>query len=390
MERLLFLAQRIPYPPDKGEKIRAWNMLRHLCGRYEVHLGCFYDNPEDARHIPLLREMCASVGCPRLIPWRAKLRSLALLAGSKPLTIGYFADARLRRWVAATLATERPSRVFVFASSMAPYVHDYRGKWRQYAATKSWPARAIYEREHRTLLAFERRIARAFDATLLVSEAESDLFRALAPESASRIHTVPNGIDADYFDPSHAHPDPFAGPGPRVVFTGAMDYWPNVQGVLWFASEIMPILRKRWPDLEFVIVGHHPVPAVRRLATAHGIVVTGRVADVRPYLQHADAVVAPLRIARGTQNKVLEAMAMARPVIATPEAVQGVAASARRDLLVASGADEFARSVDAVLSGQEGGLGASARERVLRDCRWKFDVLDGIMAARTETLMAAG
>lgn len=402
MDRLLFLAQRIPYPPDKGEKIRSWNMLRHLAGRYEVHLGCFHDVAEDARHIPRLRELCASVFCPRLVPWRAKLRSLPLLLGNKPLTIGYFAHRELRRWVKATLAAERPSHVFVFASSMAPYAMSYRAgfhvldmvdvdsdKWRQYAATKSWPVRAVYEREQRTLLEFERTAARTFDATLLVSRAESELFRALAPETAARVHTVPNGIDAEFFDPARNYPDPFPPGGPRAVFTGAMDYWPNVQAVGWFVAEVMPALRKRWPGFEFVIVGHNPVPAVQRLGAAPGVVVTGPVPDTRPFLKHADVVVAPLKIARGTQNKVLEAMAMARPVIATPEATQGSEATLGRELLVASSADEFVRCIDSVLSGERTGMGSQARERVLGDCQWKFDLLDAIMDGRAASVPTA-
>jgi sugar transferase (PEP-CTERM/EpsH1 system associated) len=392
MQSLLFLSQRIPYPPDKGEKIRAWNILRHLVERYDVHLGCFHDRAEDAQYIPHLEALCASVCCPRLVPWRATIKSLARLPSDDPLTIGYFANRRLRRWVDSTLAARRISHVFVFASSMAPYVADHRGafrvldmvdvdsdKWQQYAPTRPWPMRAIYEREHRTLLNFERRIVGAFDATLFVSRAEADLFRSLAPEVAARIHTVPNGVDVNYFDASGDYVNPYNGRGPHVVFTGAMDYWPNVQAVQWFATEVTPALRQRWADLEFAIVGHNPVSAVRRLAAFPGITVTGRVPDVRPYLKYADVVVAPLKIARGTQNKVLEAMAMARPVIATPEALQGVTACVGQELLVARTADEFVQHVSAVLSGEHAGMGSRARERVARDSLWKFEMLDEIM-----------
>jgi sugar transferase (PEP-CTERM/EpsH1 system associated) len=391
-EPLLFLSQRIPYPPEKGEKIRAWRMLRHLARRFEVYLGCLHDDPADARHIPFLQEVCADVCCPPLVPWRAKLKSLARIGSREPLTLGYFAHADLRRWVDATLAAVRPSRVFVFCSSMAPYVRQYHDavrvldmvdvdsdKWRQYAATRRPPLAAIYRREHRTLLAFERAIACEFDATLLVSEAETQLFRTLAPEASPRLHTLANGIDADYFDPSRASASPYPRRAPVAVFTGAMDYWPNVQGVTWFVAEILPILRRRRPDFEFFIVGLNPARAVRDLARKPGVTVTGRVEDVRPYLGHADVVVAPLRVARGVQNKVLEAMAMARPVVATPDACQGIAAVPGQDVLLAASAEEFAARVNDALDGGAAALGAHARARIVRDYQWKFDLLDGIM-----------
>ena len=402
MEPLLFLAQRIPYPPEKGEKIRAWRIFQHLAQRYEMHLGCLYDTPGDARHIPFVEGLCASFCCPRLVPWRAKLGSLARLARGEPLTLGYFENAALRRWVEAVLAAHRPPQVFVFSSAMASYVRHYHDgirvldmvdvdsdKWRQYAATKRWPLGAIYEREHRTLFAFERAVACEFDATLLVSRSEAALFRSLAPE-ADRVHVMTNGVDLDAYDPRRAYADPYPRRAPRVVFTGAMDYWPNVQAVGWFVAEIMPLLRQRRPNLEFIIVGLNPAPAVRRLASVPGVTVTGRVADVRPYLQHADAVVAPLRIARGVQNKVLEAMAMAKPVVATPDACQGIAATHGSDLLVAATAVDFAACVESVLAGAAPQLGRSARERILRDYRWNFDVLDAIMAGGTQRPAAAG
>lgn len=391
MEHLLFLAQRIPYPPDKGDKIRSWNFLQHLARRYRVHLGCFHDEPEDAQHIPFLETVCASVCCRPLRPLLARLRSLKGIGRGDALTLGYFADAELRRWVDATLQACRPSQVFVFCSAMAPYVRDYRmgqrildmvdvdsDKWRQYAATKPWPLSAIYAREHRTLLAFERRIAAEFEATLLVSEAELRLFKSLAPEAAARVLAIGNGIDAEFFSPERDYADPF-GPEPAIVFTGAMDYWPNVQAATWFAREVMPLLRAHRPRLAYWIVGANPAPAVRRLGRAEGIVVTGRVEDVRPYLRHAAAVVAPLQIARGIQNKVLEAMAMAKPVVATPEACKGIDGVPDDAVLVASTPQEFADRVQAILSGALPQLGPRARRHALAHRQWDFALLDRLM-----------
>jgi sugar transferase (PEP-CTERM/EpsH1 system associated) len=403
MEHLLFLTQRIPYPPDKGDKIRGWRILRHLAERYHVHLGCFYDAAEDARHVEFLSTICASLCCRRLRPGLAKLRSLARFRPGAALTLGYFEDAALRRWVEATLAAHRPSRIFVFCSAMAPYVLDYRAgvrvldmvdvdsdKWQQYAASKTWPLSAIYARESRTLLQFERRIAAEFDATLLVSPAETALFRSLAPEAAGRVRCMPNGIDTVYFDPGRAYDNPFPPGRPVVVFTGAMDYWPNVQAVCWFAQEVMPLLRARDAGVEFWIVGTNPAAAARRLGREPGIVVTGRVSDIRPYLAHADAVVAPLQIARGVQNKVLEGMAMARPVVATPEACNGVAVREGEELLVARGARDFAEQVHAVLAGASRHLGRQARARAVKDYQWNFTMLDLLMSEREPAVIGAG
>ena len=296
MEQLLFLTQRIPYPPDKGDKIRAWQILSHFAKSYRVHLGCFCDDPADLRHVPFLEGVCASLCCRTLSPKRAKLKSLANLGSGKPLTLGYFADAALRQWVDATVAANRPSRIFVFCSAMAPYALPHRAairildmvdvdsdKWRQYAATKAWPASAIYARESRTLLAFERKIAGEFDATLLVSRAEADLFKRLAPELAARVMALPNGVDAAHFDPGRPYADPYPAGVRALCYTGAMDYWPNVDAVTWFAERVMPLLTARAPGLEFWIVGANPAPAVERLARLPAVRVTGRVDDVRPY-----------------------------------------------------------------------------------------------------------
>ncbi len=403
MEQLLFLTQRIPYPPDKGDKIRAWHFLSHLAKNFHVHLGCFCDEPADLQHVAFLETVCASVCCRPLSPKRAKLKSLANLGTGAPLTLGYFADEALRNWVDATVAAHRPSRIFVFCSAMAPYALPHRAetrvldmvdvdsdKWRQYAATKAWPASAIYAREHRTLQEFERRIAAKFDATLLVSRAEADFLRRLAPESAGRIMALPNGVDAAHFDPSCAYVDPYPAGVRALCYTGAMDYWPNVDAVCWFAERVMPLLSVRTSGLEFWIVGAKPAASVARLARLPAVRVAGRVDDVRPYIAHAAAIVAPLQIARGVQNKVLEAMAMARPVVLTPQAGEGLDLVSGRDALVAADAPEFAARVREILDGAHPQLGARGRQRVLTDYQWNFARLDEIVAGRALAAVAAG
>jgi sugar transferase (PEP-CTERM/EpsH1 system associated) len=202
-------------------------------------------------------------------------------------------------------------------------------KWAEYAHGARWPARLVWAREGRTLLAYERRAAMAYDRTLFVTEAECTRFAELAPESRDRVMPLENGVDLDFFalsaaDCPNPYPDQAGEEGPWLAMVGNMDYWPNADAADWFARQVLPVLRRRTPPPRLAIVGANPDRHVQRLASLSGVMVTGRVADVRPFLAHAAVVVAPLRIARGVQNKVLEGMAMARPVVASPPAVLGI------------------------------------------------------------------
>lgn len=396
MDDLLFLCHRIPFPPDKGDKIRSFHILDHLAARYRVHLGCFYDNPADARHIDALKRRCASVFCLPLARARARVKSLTALVAGGSLTEAYFRDPRLAAWVAETMAARKPTRIFVFGSAMAPYALPHRAamrvfdmvdvdseKWGAYAQARPWPLSWLYAREQRTLLALERMAAAAFDWTLLVSRMEAELFRRLAPEAAERIVALRNGVDTAYFDPGRNYARPFADGASAIVFTGAMDYWPNIQAVEWFASAVMPLISGRDPRLEFWIVGANPGPAVRRLARDPAIRVTGRVEDTRPYLAHAAAIVAPLQVARGIQNKVLEAMAMARPVVATPEAAEGIVDEGAEELIVRAGKADFAEGIRRAMSDRGASTGRKARTLVEARFQWSqsWELLDPLLAA---------
>jgi sugar transferase (PEP-CTERM/EpsH1 system associated) len=383
MRDLLFLSHRIPYPPDKGEKIRAWHFFLRLARTHRMHLGCFLDDPADRAHIEDLRPHCADLKVIEIDRTRQKLLSVLRARPGKPLTLGYFADDRLSEWTRAKIAGGI-DRAFVYCSAMAPYlmgaslvrrvldmVDVDSAKWGEYAARSAWPARAVWAREARTLLAFERAAALDFDRTLFVSEAEAEAFLRLAPETAGRVGWMDNGVDLETFSPAHAFAAPLPDAAPYIVFTGTMDYWPNVDAVTWFADSVLPTIQARHPGTKFVVVGANPAPAVQKLAGRENVEVTGRVADVRPYLAHAALVVAPLRIARGIQNKVLEAMAMARPVLATPQAFAGLRALPGRDLLVGADAKTLAALAGEVLDGQHADLGAAARAAVERDYAWE-------------------
>ncbi len=383
MEALLYLAHRLPYPPNKGDKVRSWHFLRHLAGRYRVFLGTFIDDPSDWKHVAALEPLCAGTHVEAIVPWAKRARSMAALLSGEALSLPYFRSRALSQWVKQIVRREQVTRAFAFSSPMAQYVLEMpevrcvvdfvdmdSAKWGDYATRRGWPASALYEREARCLLAYERAVAKRVEASVFVTDEEAGRFRREAPELEDRAIVIRNGVDSDYFSPAHHFESPFA-PGERpVVFTGAMDYWPNIDAVAWFAGAVLPEIRARDPSVRFYVVGMNPDRVVRALASDAATTVTGRVADVRPYLQHARVVVAPLRVARGIQNKVLEAMAMAKPVVAT--AVAAAALSARPDELeTASDAHGFASKVLALMDPERGNaLGRRARERMLKDYAW--------------------
>jgi sugar transferase (PEP-CTERM/EpsH1 system associated) len=384
--RLLFLAHRIPYPPEKGEKIRAWHQFEHLARRFTVDLACLVDDRADLAHLPFLRSVSGEVTAP-FVASRAEAAARALvgLRPGQPFSLSWFGHAGLRRHVEDGLRANRWDCAFVYSSAMAPYLmgEAARGlrhrvldlvdvdseKWAAYAADARPPMRWVYAREARTLLAFERRAVMEFDRGIFVSAEEMRHFAALAPETAPRLDHMDNGVDLGRFDPAEPRPSPF-GAAPAIVFTGTMNYRPNVDAVTWFADAVLPRLATRASPPEFWIVGANPAPAVQALAARPGVRVTGTVPDVRPYIAHAAVCVAPLRIARGIQNKVLEAMAMARPMVATPQAFEGVRARPGDDLLVADGAERMVAAIGAVLDGAHPGLGARGRAAVLAGHDW--------------------
>jgi sugar transferase (PEP-CTERM/EpsH1 system associated) len=387
---LLLLIHRIPYPPNKGDKIRSYHLLKHLARHYRVHLATFVDDPDDWQYVPHVEALCASSHFAGMKPLVARVRSLQALVKNRSLSLEYYRDASLARWVDETVAKHKIERVLVFSSAMAQYADPYRSarrvvdfcdvdsdKWRQYADQKSWPMNWLYRYEARQLLAYERRVAREYDASLFVSAPEADLFRQLAPESTAKIGHFSNGVDTDYFTPDQPHADPYPAGERALVFTGAMDYWPNVDAVQWFAAEVFPALRERFANLKFYIVGARPAPAVQELARLPGVVVTGTVPDVRPYIAHAAVSVAPLRIARGIQNKVLEAMAMATPVVVSPQALEGIDAVPGSELVLAEDAEGFVDAVATLLAGQDSAaaaIGAAARAKVQRRYSWSSNL----------------
>jgi sugar transferase (PEP-CTERM/EpsH1 system associated) len=384
VQSLLFLVHRIPYPPTKGDKVRSYNILKYLASRYKVYVGAFVDDPADFEHVAALRELCEACHLVKLNPVLAKVKSLTGLVAGEALTLPYYRNASMQQWVDNLLRTMSIQRVLVFSAAMAQYVMHAKNicrvadlvdvdsdKWRQYAATQRWPYDAIYRRESATLLRYERQIARDFDSTVFVSAREADLFRHLAPELASKVGHINNGVDCEYFSPERSYPNPYNDDERVLVFTGAMDYWPNVDAVVAFAHEVFPGIRAEDTRARFYIVGARPTQEVQKLAALPGVSVTGAVADIRPYIAHAKLAIAPLRLARGIQNKVLEAMAMAKPVLASPQAAEGIEAQVGRELIVAEGSELVRQALHLLRQNGSDEIGIAGRARVLASYSWE-------------------
>lgn len=385
MGDILFLAHRIPYPPDRGDKIRSWQLLKALAALGRVHLVCFADDEADAAHLPALRaalgDRLGEAHVEVRANGKAKAGARALLGGS-PVSLALFDSPALRAFVDRMLVRGGVDTVFAFSGQMAQFVPaDWRGrfimdfgdvdsaKFAAYAEEASGPMRWVYRREAVRLAAFERDVAGRADVVTFVSEAEAKLFRGTT--GLGNIRALSNGVDFAQFDPAgHFAPLDAAerGEGPMLLFTGQMDYPPNVDAVCWFAREVLPLIE----GARFVIAGRAPSAEVRALASEK-VVVTGAVDDMRSWLAAADVVVAPLRIARGIQNKVLEAMAMARPVVASPAAFEGIEAEPGRDLIVADGAAAMAGAIKELLASPDraAAMGKMGRSLVTASYSWE-------------------
>jgi sugar transferase (PEP-CTERM/EpsH1 system associated) len=386
MSGVLFLAHRVPFPPDRGDKIRSHHVLKALAELGPVHVGCFAETAADRAAEPDLAQVAAT-WC---MPTRTKpltLAGLEALLRGEPVSLTAFRNPELTAWIAHTLERYDIGTIYVFSGQMGQYVPaGWKGrvvldlvdvdsaKFEAYAREKPIPMRWIDTREARLLKREEARLAARAEHTLLVSNAEAALFLSRLPAGAdARVTVLGNGIDTQAFDPARAVPHPaLAAPGPHFVFTGQMDYKPNVDAVLRAIDRIMPAIRAVHPAAQFHAVGRAPARDLLARNGAGGARVWGEVPDVRPFLAAADVVLAPLTIARGVQNKVLEAMAMARPVLLTSAAATGLPGTDGVHFAVADTDAAIAgRALDLLaLSGAARAMGDAARQLVVETTSW--------------------
>ncbi len=386
--KILFLSQRVPYPPNRGDKITTWRLVERFQREHEVRCVAF---AHDERDVQAAAELCAK-GI-ETIPIRhderrKKLASLPLFLTSKPLTLGVYGSRSLQAkvdelagWADMAYAYSSSMSAFLEPHARLPRVNHLgeldSDKWRQYAERTRFPMSWVYAREYRTLLEYEKRIAHAFTENVLCTPLEEQIFQDRIPGASTTV--LRNGVDLEQFHPA---PDK-AEPG-HLVFTGVMNYYPNVDGCVWFANDILPRIRERHPEARFTIIGSNPSPEILALEKLDGVEVTGFVDSVLDWVHKGAVAVAPLRIARGIQNKVLEAMACGLPVVGTTSATQGVAGEHGRDYLVADDATAFADDVCGLLSdaARARELGQQARRFVEENYDWEvvFTHLDDIVA----------
>ncbi|MFW5906186.1 MAG: TIGR03087 family PEP-CTERM/XrtA system glycosyltransferase, partial [Desulfobia sp.] len=399
---LLYLSHRIPYPPNKGDKIRSFNQVKYLAGAgHKVHLVCLADQTGDTVYKENLLAWCKSVYLEYRSKDRAKVCSLPWLLSSLPLSVPCFYSSGLQKEVDRLLQEEDIEAVVCFSSVMGEYIvrssipnlddliliMDFcdldSDKWLQYSTGTLPPMSWIYAREGRLLLDYEKRLEAYFDYFLFVTRAEADLFISRGG-SGERIRILANGVDHDFFTPAGEDTghDSTGEKGPVLMFSGAMDYHANVDGIRWFCKDVWPGLSGKVSDLRLHIVGANPVAAVRGLA-GENVEVTGYANDIREYYRKSDICIIPLRLARGVQNKVLEAMAMGRPVVTTSRVLQGIPATPEQDLLTADTAREFERQVLRLLNDSELArtIGNQGRKFVLRHYDWQQNLqgLDSLL-----------
>lgn len=364
MKELLILTHRIPYPPNKGDKIRSYNLVSYLAQYYKIHLGAFVDDAADFQYENKIAEICESYHLVALPRGASKLRSLTAFLSSQPLTNAYYFSRDMKAWVDSTLADREISTCLVYCSGMAQYVSGERykslkryidfvdvdsDKWKQYQYHSDWLMRRIYAYEAAALFAWEKLVAEEFCRSFFVSAQEADLFKKLAPELAHKVAHYDNGVDLEYFSPDHQMDSPYNPSDKVIVFTGVMDYKVNVEAVCWFAKEIFPQVVEKVPESKFYIVGSNPVRSVSELASDPRIEVTGRVDDVRPYMGHASIAVAPMKIARGVQNKLLESLAMGLPIITTHRGACGLKILNLKELYVLEHVEEWVSTLVRIL-----------------------------------------
>jgi sugar transferase (PEP-CTERM/EpsH1 system associated) len=349
--KILFLTHRVPFPPDKGDKIRTFHQLDHLAVDHDVYCACFIDHPDDRVHAIALQRWCKGVFTVEWRPQIGMIRALRALGGDRALSEAAYDDPRMHRQIDAWSSSIEFDAVVAFSACMAPYARraaarrrvldlcdSDSAKWQEYAALSRFPMSAIHALEARRLRALELACIEEFDATAVISERER---RTLDPTGTSpRLHVIANGVDLPYAVPPQASRQ-----GPIVSFIGEMSYRPNRDGMSWFMRTAWPHVRARVRDAQLMIVGRNPPADIVRLAKLPGVTVTGEVPEVRRYLASSRVVIAPLRIARGMPNKVLEAMAMQRPVVATSTVADCLDIEPGRHVLIADEPLAFASQV---------------------------------------------
>lgn len=410
---LLFISQRVPFPPNKGEKIRTYHQIKYLYEQeHDISICCPIDAKEDLTSIAAFKSLYDITFVTHSLFYKP-FRLLSGLFNRKALSVANFYNANLQSLLEASLSSTHFDVIVCTSSSMAEYIfrspqlkksHPQAGtkpllimdfmdldsdKWAQYAADARWPMLWLYQRESRLLANYEQRIQKEFDAGFFISQAEVDLFDTQFG-TRDKIHVLGNGIDGNYFRPNITAIDNKV---PVFLFTGVMDYKPNVDAIEWFVEQVWQRVIDLYPNARFIVAGMNPTPSIVALGQTPGVEVTGYVDDILPYYHESDYFIAPLRIARGVQNKILQAFACALPVIATDMGAEGIKYSDGQDILLANSPEEFVTQIQLLESDSElkKRLIGNAIELVRKEYSWEgnLKVLDELLSnlskQRTDT-----
>ena len=378
--KILFVSHKMPYPPDKGEKIRAYNELKYLCRFFEVHLCSFVEDQKDLKGAKELKKICKSVDAISLSKSVKRLKALLAILSKKPISIEVFYSKTLQRVIKRKIRHENFDVAFCFSSSSAKYdflntkiITDFvdvdSQKWFQYSKKTKGFMSWLYKREEIKVFEYEKKVFKKSDISLFVSEKEKESF-VKKIKTDKNIYVVPNGVDFNHFKPQKKHKnnekDNF-----NLLFTGNMDYFANEDGVLWFVKKVMPLLRKKCPKIKLYVVGSNPSKRLRTLKL-EDVVITGYVDDIKEFYDLSAVFVAPLRIAQGVQNKILEAMSMEKPVVATLKAYEGLEAIPYKEILLAQNEVQFAEIITYLLFNPDKRkrIGENARRYVLKKHNW--------------------
>ena len=376
--KILYLCHRFPFPPKRGGKIRPFNMIKHLAASHQVTVGSLVRSSAEAIEGAGIAPYCYRYEMSQVRNPAQVVRMLLRVPTLTPSSMGYFYSPGLERRVRGWLESERFDLIFVHCSSVAQYVAGVHGtpkildfgdmdsqKWLEYSRYKPFPLSAGYWLEGKKLAREERRLASRFDLCTATTRAEWETLEAY--RTGIETDWFPNGVDSAYFSPTAERYD-----ADTICFVGRMDYYPNQECMFDFCARTFPLVRAHRPDTKLLIVGADPSPAVRKLGELPGVTVTGSVPDVRPHLQKSALMVAPLNIARGTQNKILEAMASGVPVVVSDVAAGGVDAVAGEHFDVASSPEEYARAILRILGdvAERRRLAVAGRERMLSHHAW--------------------
>jgi polysaccharide biosynthesis protein PslH len=409
-KRLLMLTHRFPYPPNRGDRIRSYNVLRMLCKKFRVTLGCTADEHVHRRELAHIESLCDEVCVAPLDRCGRIMRALKSFASGKSLTEGMFRSPELFQQVSRWQQSEPFDAAFVFCSSMFPYVDNRvfantpkvvdlvdvdSQKWQQMGRESYAVRKWLYRAESKRVLKLEQRIAAKVNAIVLVSEREAGLFEEAVPipyPKQCNVHGISNGVDSHYFSPPTPKPVRNGGASQvsalSLIFTGVLDYRPNVEGIEWFCRQVLPRLR---PTISvcLTVVGRRPCKRVLDLRSIPGVDVIGEVPDVRPYLCNADVAISPLKIARGMQNKVLEAMAVGLPIVVTPQSAEGIEARSGKEWLIADTAAQWHAALVKLATNpaERANIGLAARKLVVNQFSWAarlehwVEVIESAMAS---------